>query len=164
VTPQCQEEQDEEDSGLDEPPGTPPTQEGANEPVPASPSESEDDELIPESEYHRSYKRRHQPDRDDYDGWGDKRRPPDGDLVVFHDGKTYLTDAQRFMADTGSFQFCKDLNEEMVSIDEVETPQSTLIALHMNRLSGKLQNAKDDISWRLGETMVKPLNQMMSSS
>jgi hypothetical protein len=123
-------------------------------PVPAWPSESEDDELIPESEYHRGYKRRHPPDRDDYDGWGDKRRLPDGDLVVFHDGKPYLTDAQRFMADTGSFQFCMDLNGEVVSIDEVETPQSTLIALHMNRLSGKHHNAKDDMSWRLGEAVV----------
>jgi hypothetical protein len=79
--------------------------------APADKDESSDDELINDSEYQRGYKRRHAPDKDD-EGWGD--------LVVFEE--SYLTDEHRFVSDTGSFQFCKDLEGKIIDIDEVHTP------------------------------------------
>ena len=78
--------------------------------VPAAPPEdhdlSSDEDLIPDSEYQRGLKRRHAPDKDD-EGWGD--------LIVFDD--SLLTDEHRFISDTGSFQFCKDLEGKIVDID-----------------------------------------------
>lgn len=67
--------------------------------APADDGQSSDDQLVNYSEYQRGFKRRHAPDKDD-EGWGD--------LIVFEE--SYLTDEHRFVSDTGSFQFCKDLD------------------------------------------------------
>ena len=96
-------------------------------------------------EYQRGLKRRHAPDKDD-EGWGD--------LIVFED--SYLTDEHRFVADTGSFQFCKDLEGRILNIDEIHTPQSTLLALlrdreiYLTKLTSKQCSPSGDTSSRLG--------------
>ena len=81
------------------------------------------------------------PDKDD-EGWGD--------LIVFEE--SYLTDEHRFVSDTGSFQF----EGKIVDIDEVHTPQSTLLALlrdhetHLTRQSKQSKTPSGDTSSRLG--------------
>ena len=77
-----------------------------------------------------------------------------GDLIVFEE--SYLTDEHRFVSDTGSFQFCKDLEGKIVDIDEVHTPQSTLLALlknhevHLTKQTKQPKTPTGDTSSRLG--------------
>ena len=63
------------------------------------------------------------------------------DLVISND--TYLTDEHRFVADTGSFQFCKDLNGELVDLGEAHTTHSTLNDLLRNREIFLARSTKD---------------------
>ena len=114
------------------------------------PQNSSDEELIPESEYQRGFKRRHQPDPDEL-----------GNLVIDHSDQTFLTDEQRFAGEAGSFQFCTDLEGNPIDIDEVETPQSTLRALYSDHRGSRyypdqslLTELPDpnDTSGRLGTT------------
>ena len=117
-----------------------------------SPSQnSSDEELIPESEYHRGFKRRHPPDPDDL-----------GNLVIDHSDQTFLTDEQRFAGEAGSFQFCTDLEGNPIDINEVETPQSTLRALYSDHRGSRYYPDqslltelpdKDDTSGRLGHSL-----------
>ena len=72
------------------------------------PQNSSDEELIPESEYQRGFKRRHPPDPDEL-----------GNLVIDHSDHTFLIDEQRFAGEAGSFQFCTDLEGNPIDIDEI---------------------------------------------
>ena len=67
-----------------------------------------------------------------------------------------MTDEHRFVSDTGSFQFCKDLEGKIVDIDEVHTPQSTLLALlrnheiHFTKQTKQSKSPSGDLSSKLG--------------
>ena len=72
------------------------------------------------------------------------------DLVI--SDNSYLTDEHRFVADVGSFQFCKDLNGELVDLDSIHTAQSTLNDLLRNReifWARTTKNTGDSTSERL---------------
>ena len=58
----------------------------------------------------------------------------------------FLTDEHKFAATTGSFQFVKDLNENIIDIDEVHTPQSTLFVLLRNQETYLASARKDKSS------------------
>ena len=67
--------------------------------------------------------------------------------------ESYLTDEHRFVSDTSSFNFCKDLEGGIIDIDEVHTPQSTLLALLRNQevhLTRPSKAPTGDTSSRLG--------------
>ena len=90
---------------------------------------SSDDDWIPDDEYQRGFKRSKLAK-----GWQEGKDDEDkywSDLVI--SDNSYLTDEHRFVADAGSFQFCKDLNGELVDLDSIHTAQSTLNDLLRNR-------------------------------
>ena len=112
--------------------------------------DTSDDEMIPESEYHKGFKRRHPPDPEELTN-----------LVIDHD-LNFLTDEQRYAGQTGSFQFCTDINGNPVDLDNVETPQTVLRSLYLESKGSRYQpeqswlsktDDENETSNRLGESV-----------
>ena len=101
------------------------------EPVDQPVPDSDDEEIIPEEEYSKGFKRRHPPDQDD-ENWNKspKKEEKDFDGLIIDHSLNFLTDEQRYAGDTGSFQICRDAEGQPVDIDKVETPQTVLRSLY----------------------------------
>ena len=127
--------------------------EPADQPVPTS----DDEEIIPEDEYSKGYKRRHPPDSED-EGWhkSPKRKDKDFDGLIIDHSLSFLTDEQRYAGDTGSFQICRDAEGKPVDLDQVETPQTVLRALFSEKYGSRFscrQQDEWDPSQSLGEAV-----------